>query len=358
MGIKVNQYDIDFNKLATYNSYAEAANILGVNESTIRKGSKFGRLVCGKFFFLDDDVAEEARITTTKGVKFKLDNKEVQLNSLYEIVPGIKFDTEPIEIKEIPAKILILDIETAPLRSYTWGLWKQNIGLNQIISNWYMLSWAAKWLGDSTTESDVLTAKEALEEEDYRIVKNLWKLLDEADIVIAHNGDKFDIPKINTRFVLHKLNPPSPYKQIDTLTTARKEFGFTSNRLDFIARFLGIGYKLPTTFELWEESMAGNEAALSDMCKYNRHDVDILEEVYLKLRPYIKGHPNLDLYGDYKNAHCPHCGKDSLTHIPNKFFYTQAVKYQVYRCAECGAVSRAKKGIKFENKKLISSIPR
>ena len=345
MGIKVRQYNTKFEQVGEYNSYSEAAKVLGVNESTIRKGVKWGRLVCGKFYFVGSD-------KTVKAV-------DTEYKSLQEIFPEVKYSDCPIEPKSKEyLKVLMLDIETAPLRSYTWGLWKQNVGLNQIISNWYMISWAAKWLGDFIVQADVLTSDEAIEENDERIIQSLWKLLDEADIVIAHNGDKFDIPKINTRFVLYDMVPPSPYKQIDTLTVARQTFGFSSNRLDYLAQFFRIGSKIPTTFELWEDCMAGDKEALRAICEYNQNDVVILEDVYLRLRPYIKGHPNLDLYKDNTDVHCPHCGKVSLTAIPNKFFYTQAVKYQVYRCKECGSLSRAKKGVKFENARQVSAIPR
>ena len=326
--MEVHQYDLSGNYIASYPSYSEAARTHGVNESTIRKGTKYNATVMGKF-------------------KFTLDNTS----------PLLKSVASTGEVSRFP-KILIIDIETAPLRSYTWGLWKQNVGLNQIISNWFMISYAAKILGSDEILSGVLTSKEALAEDDSRIIQNLWNLLDKADIVIAHNGDRFDIPKINTRFVLHGLVPPSPYRQIDTLTVARLTFGFTSNRLDFLAKFLGYQGKEPTTFELWEECMAGNPEALFYMEFYNKKDVVILEDVYLRLRPYIKGHSNLDLYMDTEEPRCPHCGDQHVSLLQDKYFYTQAVRYAIYRCDNCGAVSRAKKGTPYINKRVISAIPK
>lgn len=256
------------------------------------------------------------------------------------------------------ANIFVLDIETTPLRSFTWGLWQQNIYIDQIISNWFMLSWAGKWLGDNTMYSNVLTPEEVINEDDNRIVMDLWHFLDRADIVIAHYGDAFDLPKIRSRFLINGINPPSSYKQIDTKKIASKEFGFSSNKLEALARLFGFKGKDKTDFDLWAECIKGNEDALDQMRSYNEQDIYVLEDVYLKLRPYIKGHPNLDLYIDSEEPVCPACGKHTLEAIPNKFFYTQAVKYQLYRCTSCGAISRAKKGTPYVHKKQISSIPR
>lgn len=344
MGIKVNQFDSTGKLIAVYSSYSEAAEHVGVDESTVRKGVKYNSLVKGKFYFEDAD----------------LRNSEVQISGLYEIGEPSNLNNQPevIEIKSNTPKILFLDIETAPLRAFTWGLWKQNIGLSQIISNWYMISWAAKWLGDDNVFSDVLQSHEAIAEDDKRIVSNLWDVLDEADIVIAHNGDGFDIPKINTRFVLHGFDPPSPYRTIDTLTIARQRFGFTSNRLDFLAKFFGYEGKAPTKFELWENCMIGDEDALYYMDVYCRQDIITLEQVFMKLRPFAKGLPNLDLYQDNTKPVCPVCGEGHLASLPDKFFYTQSVKYQVYRCTKCGGLARAKTGVKFENKKQVSAIPK
>lgn len=310
--------------VAEYDTKAQAAKVLSVNESSIRRAITQNRTVMGKFKFSYSDSLSA--------------NKAPVLQS--------------------PAKILILDIETAPLRSYTWGLWKQNIGLNQIISDFYIISWAAKYLGEDYVYSDVLTPTEAIEEDDERIMKTLWGHLNNCDVVIAHNGVKFDIPKINTRFVLHDIMPPSPYKQIDTLLTARNVFGFTSNRLDYLAKFFGYGGKETTDFSLWEECMVGNPKALEYMVFYNRNDVVILEKVYLKLRPHMRNHPNVTLYIDEAEMSCPHCGSKHIHPIEDKYFMTQAVRYQAYRCDDCKSISRSKQAVKFVNKKQLSAIPR
>ncbi len=256
------------------------------------------------------------------------------------------------------AKILVLDIETAPLEAYVWGLWKQNIYSEQLISNWYMLTWAAKWLYSDRIMSDVLTPTEAITENDYRIICSLWKLIDEADIVIAHNGDKFDIARMKSRFIVYEMKPPSFYKQLDTLKVARKEFGFLSNSLNALAKIFNVPCKYNTSFSLWKGAKQGVQEDLDAMELYNRQDIKVLEDVYLRMRPYIKGHPNLDLYVDDEKSSCPHCSSKKLIVEEGKFAYTQALRYPMYRCTNCGAIARARKGLKYQFKKQISSIPR
>lgn len=237
-----------------------------------------------------------------------------------------------------------MDLETAPIKAFVWRLWKQDVYIDQIISDWFLLTFSAKWLGSNEVISGRLTGKEALEESDYRIVKDLWNLIDEADIVIAHNGNSFDIPKMKARFAINGLPPTSFYQQIDTKVIAAKEFGFTSNKLDFLAQTFGISKKIHTEFELWARCMKGEDKALEEMEIYNRHDVEILEEVYLKLRPYIKNHPNMGLYQDSNSDVCPTCGGTHLKEY--KFYYTSIGKFQVYKCEDCNALSRSRKAIK------------
>lgn len=256
------------------------------------------------------------------------------------------------------AKVLLLDVETAPMLSFTFGVWKQNIRAEQMVTDWFMLCAAVKWLGEDEVYSVALTPEEVLNEDDSAVVYMLWAFLDEADIVITHNGKKFDIPKINTRFLVHGVTPPSPYKQIDTLEIARKHFSFTSNRLDYINKFLGLEGKKETDFMLWKNCVRGDVKAMAIMEDYNRNDVVILENAYMKLRPFMLGHPNMDIYEDCDCPKCTICGGNNVHMVENRYFYTQAVKYNLYKCDDCGGFSRSKKGEKFTNKKLISPIPR
>lgn len=284
----------------------------------------------------------------------KLGVSEQEINRLLEEIRGKKTDNHP------KVRILLLDIETSPLLAYVYQkqVWKAKVTHKHVLSNWFMLTWAAKWLNEEEVYSDALSPTEAKNEDDERIVTSLWILLDEADIIIAHNGDDFDIPNINTRCVLHSLPPPSPYKQIDTKRVAQRQFGFTHNSLDGLCEFFGIEGKVETDFQLWKDCIMGIPEALNEMEMYNKNDVVILEKIYHFLKPYIKGHPNLDLYIDSEFPVCTSCGKDSLNPIEGKYFYTQAVRYPIFRCSGCGAISRAKKGEPYINKKQISSIPR
>ena len=242
-------------------------------------------------------------------------------------------------------KILIFDIETAPMRDYVWSRWNQNISLDATISEWYMLAWSAKWLYSNDVMGEVLTSEEAISEDDNRIVKILWNLIDEADIVIAHNGKKADIPWINTRFILNGLNPPSPYYIIDTCDIAKKQFGFSSNKLDALAGYFGIPHKLKTDFQLWKDCVDGDEKALGYMLEYNKMDTKILEEVYLRLRPWIKGHPNCGNMIDSEIPVCSACGSEDLEELVGQYYYTTIAKYKLYRCKECGAITRGRENL-------------
>lgn len=255
---------------------------------------------------------------------------------------------------ENKVKILILDIETTPMQAYVWKRWKENVSLDQTISEWFMICWSAKWLGEDKAFGDCCTPDEMFAEDDMRICYSLWKVLDEASIVICHNGNHFDIPRINSRFVVHGFLPPSPYKQIDTLDVAKKNFNFSSNKLDALAGYFNIEHKNPTDFNLWKACMNGSKTALDYMFEYNIKDVEILEKVYLRLRPWIKNHPNLATITMADELVCPVCGKKDIIPIPGKYAGTAVSQYQVYRCRDCYAVVRGRE--KINDKVQITTI--
>lgn len=262
-----------------------------------------------------------------------------------------------IKFRKLP-KILILDIETSPLKAYIWqkSVWNSNVKEDQVLSEWFMLCWSAKWLFDDAIHSDRLTGKEAKREDDGRIVKSLWELLNSADIVVAHNGDSFDVPNMNTRFIVNNLPPTSPYQTIDTVSVARRQFGFTHNNLNALARVFGFKVKLETNFELWKKCVEGDDKALQRIQEYNRHDVKLLEEIYMKIRPWIHSHPNLGLYGESTEPVCSNCGSKSIEKT-DKFYYTLTGKYELYKC-ECGAYIRVRTSsvTKEQKKNLLVSI--
>jgi len=242
-------------------------------------------------------------------------------------------------------KILLFDIETAPILSYTWGLWDQTVGLNQVHTDWSVLSWAAKWLDEKPVMyQDV--RKRRNKNDDKQLIKGIWKLLDSADIVITQNGKAFDSKKLNARFIQHGFKPPKPYQHIDTLKLAKKHFGFTSNKLAYMTEKLCTKYKklehkqFPG-FDLWKECLAGNLKAWKEMELYNKHDVLALEELYKKLIVWDSS-VNLGVYTANTVKQCT-CGS---THFQRRgFAYTAQGKYQQYQCQRCMAYSRGRKNL-------------
>lgn len=232
-------------------------------------------------------------------------------------------------------KILFVDIETSPILAYVWRLFDENVGLNQIKTDWFVLSWAAKWKGtkkllytDQRTSSDI--------ENDTDILVQLWHLLDEADIVVTQNGRRFDHKKLNARFILNGLQPPSHYKTIDTYVIAKKYFGFTSNKLEYMSDKLcktkKYAHRKYAGFDLWKACLAHDVDAWREMEKYNKKDVIALEELYNKLIPWDSS-INFSLYANTKNHVCS-CG--SRESSCNGFAYTASGKYQRYKCVKCG----------------------
>jgi uncharacterized protein YprB with RNaseH-like and TPR domain len=231
------------------------------------------------------------------------------------------------------AKVLFVDIETAPSLGWIWGKWQQNV--IDFKRDWYMLSFAYKWSTDKkvTTRGliDFPLRFNADLEDDSALVQELWQVLDGADIVIAHNGDSFDLPKINTRFLVHGLRPPSPYKTVDTLKIARKVFAFDSNKLDDLGHYLNIGRKLPHTgFHLWKGCMSGDPIAWAKMKKYNGHDVELLEKAYYKMQAWAPQHPTVN---QGKKENCPRCGSDKVQR--RGFSFTALSKKQRMQCTSC-----------------------
>jgi uncharacterized protein YprB with RNaseH-like and TPR domain len=244
-------------------------------------------------------------------------------------------------------KVLFLDIETAPMVSYTWGRWQQNIGLEQTVSEWYILSWSAKWGGDDLVLSGVLTTKEAISEDDSRIMIDLWNVLNQADVVISHNGLRFDHKKINTRFILNGLPPTRPFRIIDTLKIVKENFAFSSNKLDNLLIQFGLDRKLKTEFKLWKDCMNGDSESLKKMSEYNDMDVITLEQAFIKLKPWVKNFPHYALYNNIEDNHiCPTCGSKSL--LEDGSYTTVANKYKLYRCGSCGSISRNRKAEKIK----------
>ena len=228
----------------------------------------------------------------------------------------------------------MLDIETAPHMAAIWGLYDQNVAINQIIKPGYTLCWSAKWYQDKTIHFDSILSGHK------RMIHGIYKLLEESDAVCHYNGTKFDIPTLNKEFLLLGLKPPSPSAQIDLLKTARSRFKLASNKLDYVAQQLGLGKKVEHKgFDLWLECMAKKPDAWATMEKYNKQDVILLEKVYERLLPWIKHHPNLSVYQG--GECCPKCA--STKSQARGWAVTQAERYQRFQCLDCGTWFRARK---------------
>lgn len=326
MGKPVNKYNKETgNFICSYKSIQQAATDLGTDESSIRK----------KVNSQDKSIV--------KGYIFSLRRCD---NILVEYKEGCS----PLPHK---ANVLLIDIETAPTIAGVWRFWKYNIAYNQIFDHSYILSYSCKWLLEDVIYSSVLTAQEAILNDDSRLLNELWRFLDSADIVIAHNGKGFDIPRINTRFVREGLPPTSSYQIIDTLEVSKRFFDFPSNSLKNLAEYLGLTPKIENDgFELWKKSISGDEEALGDLEAYNRGDVVTLEDVYMTLRPYIKPHPNMGLFVEGNVTACPTCG--SINVEENGYYTTPMNIYKEFVCKDCGSRGRSRFAEK-RNKLLISS---
>jgi hypothetical protein len=299
----------------------------------------------GRYALIDELGLSE---TDARGVAFSLKN----LNVITGGGAGEEFTPRS------KPNVLLLDIETTPIKAWIWNVWKQDTTPEKIIQDWYVLTWAAKWLFEPEIFSGKLTSDEAKNGNDKRIISDIWKFIDDADIIIAHNLKKFDEKRLKTRFLLHGIAPPMPYQRIDTLEIARREFAFSHNRLDYINKLLGINRKIETDFSLWERCMEGNKKSLSYMEEYNKNDVGILEETYVRLRPYIKSHPNLGLFVDADSAMCPTCGSIDLRW--GGTYTTSVNKYSAFRCNNCGAIGRSRNTelTKEQKKKILSPVAR
>lgn len=244
------------------------------------------------------------------------------------------------------AKILTIDIETAPNLAYVWGLWDQNVALSQLVQESTVLCFAAKWLHKKKIEFYSLP-KDGAE----GMIDAAHELLDEADVVVGWNHKSFDVKHLNREFILSDKYSPSHYANIDLLTIARSKFKFASNKLEHVADQLGVGQKMKNSgFELWLGCMAGtiipdtdlNPAAWLEMEKYNRQDVKVTEAAYLKMRNWDTSNVHLGSFTGNQDA-CRVCAGSNLEKRGVKA--KGASIFQQYQCRDCGAWSRGAKAI-------------
>jgi hypothetical protein len=251
-------------------------------------------------------------------------------------------------------RIATADIETAPISASVWGLFDQNVGLNQIATEWSILSFAVKPLG--AKKKDILyldTSARADPRDDSELLGKLWEVLHEYDFIVAQNGKRFDLRKIKARLIMAGFPPPSPVKVLDTMLMARQVAAFTSNKLEWLAQYLS---RVPKNkhkdfpgFELWSECLAGNPKAWAAMKKYNIPDIESCEQVYMRLRPWVSGHPNVAIFSDEEGLACPVCGSHKVEQ--DGYSYTNVGQYNRYHCGGCGAWSRDRYTINSKEKR-------
>jgi hypothetical protein len=259
----------------------------------------------------------------------------------------------PQPAKNDGPRILLFDIETAPALVWVWNQWNTNVIATE--ADWYILCFAYRWYGEDETHFVSIYQDPRFRSDttnDKFVVKRLHEVLDEADVVIAHNGDAFDIRKTNARFIYYGMDPVSPYTSIDTKKESQRYLANYSNSLKELARLHDLTRKMENEgFSLWRRCMAGNSEAWKTMETYNRTDIIALEEWYVKLIPWI-GHPgkgggvNQALWGEEGATICPKCGaRDTL--IKRGFHRTKVSVFQTMQCMKkrggCGGYSRARK---------------
>lgn len=272
------------------------------------------------------------------------------LRSYYKAMYAITDKTE----QPIPegVRILLIDVESAPTTAYVWGRWDQTVNQKQVVKEGYLLTYSAKWLGEETIVSSRITEAG----NDDNLVRELADLMNQADVVVAHNALKFDVPLIKTRMLALGLTPPLPSKIVDTLRIAKAEFRFPSNSLDNIAAYLGLPRKISHSgFELWTRCMAMEDEAFNEMLEYNVQDVVVLEELYLRIRHWSKTHPNVALHQSESEPACVCCGSKDLRKVAKKF-YTGTSEYDMLVCNSCGKPNRKRKSN--SNKHLLTNVGR
>jgi predicted RNA-binding Zn-ribbon protein involved in translation (DUF1610 family) len=244
-------------------------------------------------------------------------------------------------------KILVLDIETSPLELHGWKLFDENFSLDQISKDWTILSFAAKWLRKKKIiYMDTGGRGKANVRNDRKLMRPLWSLLNEADIVVAQNGKKFDARKVNARLIRHGFPPPSPYRVVDTMLVSRKYFAFTSQKLKYTSEFLGVPPKDEHEeypgFKLWSACLNDIPGAWRVMKRYNKQDIISTEYVYLKTRAWDNQHPNIGTFQSAEKHSCPHCGSANVIGRNGWREVKNQGVYKRFQCNDCKGWSRGK----------------
>lgn len=244
--------------------------------------------------------------------------------------------------KTSKARILLYDIEVSYTTAAVWGLYEQNVA--KVLREPYIITVAWKWLGEKTTHvislPDFKTYKKD-KKNDKELVQVMHDLFNEADVIIAHNGNSFDQKWTYARFLVHGMVPPSPSLYIDTKLVAKRYFRFNSNSLNNLGQYLNLGKKIDTGgIDLWTGCIEDDDKkSWNLMCKYNKQDVVLLEKVYLAMKPYMTNHPNMNVLNGTLCS-CGNCGSNKLQ--KRGFSITRTATKQRFQCTDCGAWSLGK----------------
>ena len=230
-------------------------------------------------------------------------------------------------------KRLFFDIESSPMIVYSWRTgWNLTIGTENIIEDWKIICISYKWEG----ENKVHTLDWGKEMCDKKLLQDFIKIANTADEICAHNGDRFDLKKIRTRCIYHRIPMFPDYRSLDTLKKAKSGFAFNSNKLDYIAKFLGVGAKLEHEgFNMWVRCMKGDKDALKDMIKYCEMDIVVLEDVFLTMQNYIKQNTHAGIISGNLKYSCSCCGSEDVSLLKNNITSMGTIK----RLMECNACS-------------------
>lgn len=239
-------------------------------------------------------------------------------------------------------KIVFWDIETSLSVMASFTLYPEAIPTENILTDWHIICASWKELGDPKVHIvSVLDNNNKDLNNDLHVVKKLAEVAKDADIMVAHNGDKFDVRKLQARLMYHNLDPLPPILTIDTCKAIRKVADFTSASLAYLGPHLGIGEKKTTSKGLWVRILAGDRAAIKEMMEYNKVDTVLLEKLYLRTRKYYQDSPNLS---SELGISCSTCTSSKVQ--SRGFSITKAgLKYKRYQCQSCGAWFKSRRAV-------------
>lgn len=243
-------------------------------------------------------------------------------------------------MSKLEPKTLTLDIETMAQVAFVWGFYEQNV--IEVIDPWYVLMVGYKWLHEKKAHVLSLHDYKGFKKnprDHTALIKDVWKLMDEADIIVTQNGDNFDIKKLNTCFIKAGLPPYSPFKSVDTKKQSKAHFNFINNKLDVVGKELGIGGKKQHEgFDMWKKCWNGDVKAFKTMKAYCLRDIIVTEAVYLKERPWMKNHPNSNAFTERDD--CPKCGSSDIQYRGEEARKTG--KIARFFCKNCTSYSYGK----------------